>query len=72
MMIATDAWGWPQWALLSVFLIHLVVASAQHGKPALEESGPDKGQTKKYNAFTAFLRVGVLMFVVISGGFFHG
>ena len=55
----TATWFWPQWVLVAIVLFNLTVAAATHGKPR-----------DNRNAFSAFIDLSVLLFILTAGGFF--
>lgn len=67
MSISTTAWAWPQWTMLAWIILGLMVAAAEHGKPMVE---PKSKEPKKHNAFAGIIRAGLLLFVLVAGGFF--
>jgi hypothetical protein len=70
MMDFTATWGWPQWAILVMMVLSLMIFASKHGDERLETSGERKGKPERYNAFVAIIRFGIIMFILIAGGFF--
>ena len=62
--------AWPQWAIVAYLFVYLLIFASNHGKPRVHTVGESKGETQKYNAFVAFMRVSALVFILIAGGFF--
>lgn len=60
MIIDTSNWGWPQWSYLTITVIAIVLAAAEHGEP----------KTGNFNFGTFMLSIFVAMFLLVSGGFF--
>ena len=55
----TANWGWPQWTWLILMLLSLIMSAGEHSKPR-----------ENHNAFLAFIRFGLMLFILIAGGFF--
>jgi hypothetical protein len=53
--------GTPQIILLVLIGLRLLITANKHGQP----------RTDKYNIFFALLDVGVLIWILIAGGFFR-
>ncbi len=70
MIIETASWGWPQWLLIVWAILRFSVGAATHNKPMIETHGEEKGQPKRYSAFTALLQVVTLLFLLVAGGFY--
>lgn len=66
----TAGWGWPQWTLLTLLFLGFVLTVSQHGRPRLQNSGPNKGLAEEHNAFHALARFALWMFILVAGGFF--
>lgn len=60
-MFNPDVWSWPQWSLIILMFLGLVIAAADHGK--------DK-KPEKHNAFVAMCRFTLWTFLLIFGGFY--
>ena len=58
--IDTDLWGWPQWIMISIWAIVLILTAFLHGKP----------RTGSHNLGTALIHVGLAAFILSKGGFF--
>lgn len=58
-MDVTTNWGWPQWTLLGLMLLSLIINCTSHGKPR-----------EPYNGFVSLIGFGLSMFILICGGFF--
>jgi hypothetical protein len=66
----TQHWHWPQWVLLVMILLQVIIQTKRHGQPKLEEVGPRKGEVELYNGFNAIVRAAILIAILICGGFF--
>lgn len=60
MTIETGLWSWPQWAIVAVFVFDLIIYATLSGKP----------KTGTYNFALKLADIGLLLFILISGGFF--
>lgn len=56
----TANWGWPQWAVVVLTALSLLIVSSMHGKPR-----------EPWNAFTSLVGSGITLFILIAGGFFR-
>lgn len=52
---------WPQWLLLILFFIGVVMAAYEHGKPRKPE-----------NLFVHLIATAITLIILIFGGFFRG
>lgn len=55
----TAAWAWPQWTFFILMLLTLIGHASNHGK-----------ERPNYNGFIALINFGLMMFILIAGGFF--
>lgn len=62
-------WGWPQWIVLIMLFLALVIQCGNNGKDRVFWSGPDKGKPERYNATLGFLRFILWTFLLVAGGF---
>jgi hypothetical protein len=60
-IISTAAWGWPQWAMLSLEVGSVVASGVLHGRP----------KTGHYNVGIAFAGAAIGLFILVAGGFFR-
>ena len=54
----TVNWLWPQWVMVALLFMTLILKAYLHGKPSVQ------------NGFYAMLDAAILIFVLICGGFF--
>lgn len=59
-MIEPTAWEWPQYTLMALMFLGLVVTAAEHGKP----------NPHNYSFPMKFCQVGLWLFLLTFGGFF--
>ena len=59
MVDLTANWHWPQWTLLILLVLSLIINTGNHGKPR-----------EPYNGFTSLISFGMWMFFLVCGGFF--
>ncbi len=55
----TNSWDWPQWTWLILAFLSLLINTGSHGKPR-----------DPHNGFVALLSFGLVLFILIAGGFF--
>jgi len=55
------AWDWPQWTILVLLILEIITSIVYLGQPK-------KGT---YSIGNALFNVAILLFVLVSGGFFH-
>jgi hypothetical protein len=66
MSIDTALWAWPQFTVLIILFLSLIINAQKHGKLNVDKEGnPDK-----VNFFTSITKVIFWLFVLIAGGFF--
>jgi hypothetical protein len=61
MTIDTSFWGWPQYIVIVLLFLPVLVSGGTHGTT----------QVYKANAWYAAARFAVLMFMLAAGGFFR-
>jgi len=67
----TANWLWPQWTMAIIIIVRLIIFSSAHGKERVETTGERKGRPQRYSAFAAFINAGLLISILICGGFFR-
>ncbi len=55
-----DAWGWPQWTYAGLTMFAIIMAAALHGKDV----------DAKHNVLLTLILRGIVIYILISGGFF--
>jgi hypothetical protein len=55
----TATWGWPQWAILIMMMLYLIIGTAMHGKPR-----------PAYDGFAVCIGFAISLFILIATGFF--
>lgn len=67
MIIDTSLWHWPQWTIIILYSVSLLVSCSIHGDPMVD---PGTKLPRKYNAFHALRNFALIFFILIAGGFF--
>ena len=66
MIISTINWHWPQWAYLAILFLRFLYNVGNSGKPMVQK---DK-TPMTYSGASAILNASLMLFILISGGFF--
>ena len=66
-MINPSTWSWPQWVIVVLLLLGLLIAVGYHGKPKI---GSD-GKPLEYNGAIALIRAVIWVTCLTAGGFFR-
>lgn len=61
--------GWPQWVVVVLFGLRLLLTAHYHGKPRVR---PDTGKVETFSFPMAASNVAVYAFLLWAGGFFDG
>ncbi len=58
-MISIDSFGWPQWVLICLIVLEMLIYTVRHGQPRSE-----------FNAVSRFIDSVFLLVLLAFGGFF--